>query len=176
MNRVIGITALVALALAGAAYAQTKSASSRGPRLEAVTLLVRHRVFHDFVDEERVRLNQEFLLGDSDYNARVVQYVPDFQMDLATRKVVSRTSQPNNPAFKIIVRQGKVPQDTTWAFLNMPPHFGRRSYFAFQVLRVDFADHAPMLADTTAAGAAPPVHPASPVKADSASKDSTRHP
>jgi hypothetical protein len=131
---------------------------------------MRHRVFHDFQDLERVKLNHEFRLGDTDYSARVVEYVPDFQMDLQTRKVVSRSSQPNNPGFKIIVRKSGVPQDTSWAFLNMPPHFGRRAYFAFQVLRIDFADHAPMLADTTAAAPAP-ARPAAP---DSAARDTAR--
>jgi hypothetical protein len=72
-------------------------------------------------------------------------------MDLKRRRIFSLTDQPNNPAFKIIVRKGKVPQDTTWAFLKSPPHFGARSYFAFQVLRVDFADRPPLAADTTAA-------------------------
>lgn len=125
--------------------------SSAGPRFEAVTFAIRHRVFHDFRDVQKVKMNQDFLLGDTDFSARVVQYVPDFQLDLATRKVFSLSNQPRNPAFRVIVRQGKTPQDTTWAFLKSPPHFGARSYFAFQVVRIDFADHAPLIADTTAA-------------------------
>jgi len=129
--------------------------SSRTPRVDAVTFSIRHRVFHDFRDVQRVRLNQDFLLGDTEYRGRVVQYVPDFEMDLKSRRVFSRSDQPNNPAFRVIVRKGKVPQDTSWAFLNMPPHFGRRSYFAFHVVRIDFLGHAPMLADTTAAPEAP---------------------
>jgi hypothetical protein len=156
---------------------QTKTvSSSRGPRLDAVTLFIQHRVFHDFRDLQRVKLNQDFILGDTEFSGRVVQYVPDFQMDLKTRKVVTRTDQPNNPAFKIIVRKSKVPQDTTWAFLNMPPHFSRKSYFAFQVLRIDFTDHAPLLADTTAAAPPPPpTNSGSRVPAASAPKDSSSH-
>src|SRR5512141_625546 len=56
--------------------------ASRAARLDAVTFLVRHRVFHQFYDQRRVKLNQDFLLGDTEFSARVVQFVPDFQMDL----------------------------------------------------------------------------------------------
>ena len=153
---------LLAGLLAGSSAWAGGAPASHGPRLEAVTLGIQHRIFHDFHDVQRVKLNQEFLLGDSDYSARVVQYVPDFEMDLGTRKVISRSDQPNNPAFKIIVREKKVPQDTTWAFLNMPPHFGRRSFFAFHVLRIDFAGRAPLVADTTSEGPAAPRPPSPP--------------
>jgi hypothetical protein len=138
-----------------------KSAPARPPRVASVTFGIRHRVFHDFRDLQQVKMNQEFPLGDTDFTARVVEYVPDFQLDLYRRRVFSRSEQPNNPAFKVIVREGKVPQDTTWAFLKSPPHFGARSYFAFQVLRIDFAQGPPLIADSTLAaphrphGAAP---------------------
>ena len=137
-----------------------KEGGGHGPRLASVTFGIRHRVFHDFRDLHTVKLNEDFPLGDSDYSARMVQYVPDFQMDLPTRKIYSLGDEPRNPAFKIIVRKGKTPQDTTWAFLKSPPHFGARSYFAFQVLRVDFVGRAPMVPDTTAASAATSAHAA----------------
>jgi len=121
----------------------------RAVPFDAVTLGVQHRVFHDFRDVHRVKLNEEFLLGDSDYSARVVQYLPDFQMDLASRRFFSLSAQPNNPAFKVVVRKGKAAQDTTWAFLNNPPHFGARSYFAFLVLKLELPGRAPLLPDTT---------------------------
>ncbi len=143
---------LIGLFAVPLAHGETKPASSaRGPRVETVTLGIRHRVFHEFSDRQMVRMNQDFILGDTDFSARVVQYVPDFQMDLRRHTVFSLTDQPNNPAFKIIVRKNKVPQDTSWAFLKSPPHFGARSYFAFQVLRIDFADRPPLAADTAVA-------------------------
>ena len=152
MKRGIGFGLLISLAVVSSAFAQARPApATRGPRLSMVTFGIRHRVFHDFTDRRMVKLNQDFLLGDTEFSARVVQYVPDFQMDLQRHKIFSLSDQPNNPAFKIIVRKGKVPQDTTWAFLKSPPHFGARSYFAFQVLRIDFADRPPLGADTTAA-------------------------
>jgi hypothetical protein len=126
-------------------------AVARGPRLASVTFRIRHRVFHEFRDVQTVKMNQDFLLGDTEFSARLVQYVPDFQMILPSRKVLSLSDQPRNPAFRVIVRKNKVPQDTTWAFLKSPPHFGARSYFAFQVLRIDFVDREPIVADTAAA-------------------------
>ena len=96
-------------------------------------------------------MNQSFRIGDTDYSARVVQYVSDFAMDMKTRKVVSRSSEPNNPALRIIVRLKGQPQDTTWALLHMPPHFARNSLLAFKVMRIEFAGRGPLLnPDTTA--------------------------
>lgn len=161
MTRRWWIVAGLALLPASLALAQLKAAPShRGPRLAAVTLDIRHRVFHDFADRQKVKLNQTFVIGDTDLSARIVQYVPDFSMDLKTRKVTSRTEQPDNPAFRIIVWQKKVPQDTVWAFLNMPPHFAMKSLVAFRVLRVDFVDRASIMVDTTRAGPSmpPPGH------------------
>jgi hypothetical protein len=153
----IGFGLLISLATVAPVHAVARPApSARGPRLSTVTFGIRHRVFHDFSDRQMVKLNQDFILGDTEFSARVVQYVPNFQMDLRRHKIFSLTDQPNNPAFKIIVRKNKVPHDTTWAFLKSPPHFGAHSYFAFQVLRVDFVDRPPLAADTlaTAPGAA----------------------
>ena len=161
MRRPVGLLLLTVLLATSAGPARPAGGpAARGPRLDAVTLVVRHRVFHDFFDVQRVKLNQDFILGDTDFTGRVVQYVPDFEMDLASHRIVSRSEQPNNPAFRVVVRQNKTPQDTSWAFLNMPPHFGRHSYFAFQVVKVEFLDRAPLVADTTSrAPAAPAARP-----------------
>lgn len=150
MTRRWWLLAGVAILPASLALAQLKPAPShRGPHVSAVTLDIRHRVFHEFADRQRVKLNQTFVVGDTDLSARIVQYVPDFSMDLKTRKVTTRTEQPDNPAFRIIVWQKKVPQDTVWAFLNIPPHFAMKSLLAFRVIRVDFSDRASIMVDTT---------------------------
>ena len=153
---------LVLVGMIGAtlAHAVTRPAApARGPHLESVTLSIRHRVYEDFRDAQRVKLNQDFILGDTDYSARVVQYVPEFTMDLKTRKVATLSDEPNNPAFRIIVRRKGVPQDTTWALFKMPPHFARKSFFAFRVVRIDFLNHPPVLADTTAPASPNPCPP-----------------
>lgn len=150
--------AIVLLLLSGTLGAKPATApvASHGAPVKSVTLAMRHRVFKTFSDVQAVSLNKEFLVGDSDFSARVVRYVPDFAMDLKSGKVVSRSKEPKNPAFQIIVKEKKVAQDTTWAFLNMPPHFGRKSMLAFKIVRIDFVGAPPVVADTTTATSASP--------------------
>ena len=164
MRRVGWLGLLAGLVAASLSQAQGSAPATGGLRLDAVTLLIRHRGFHDFRDLQRVKLKRDFILGDTDYSARVVEYVPDFTMDLASHRITSRSDRPHNPAFQIIIFQKGVPQDTTWALLKMPPHFARKSYFAFQVVRLDFQDGPSILADTTVAPPAmPPAHAVPPV-------------
>jgi hypothetical protein len=171
MNDGIRLVLALGLLVTSLAHADGKPATpSRGPRLEAVTFVIHHRVFHDFRDMQRVKLNQDFILGDTEFSARVVQYVPDFQMDLEHHRIFTLSDQPNNPAFKIVVRKGKAPQDTTWGFLKSPPHFGARSFFAFQVVRIDFVGRPPLLADTTATGRPAGGRPPAPAGRDSVRK------
>jgi hypothetical protein len=129
------------------------------PRVKTVTLAIRHRVFHDFVEADEVRLRELFTIGDTPYSATVTDFLPDFVIDVDARRITSRSNEPKNPALRIVVREDGVVQDTTWAFLNMPPHFSARSLLAFKIMRIDFADRPPVLADTSST-ARPPSDPA----------------
>ncbi|HEU4335142.1 MAG TPA: hypothetical protein VFT32_11655 [Candidatus Eisenbacteria bacterium] len=132
-----------------------KPPASSAARVKSVTLGIRHRVFQNFSEVQTVALQKEFPVGDTEYSARIVRYVPDFAMDLKTKKIVSRSNEPKNPAFEIVIREKKVAQDTVWAFLNMPPHFARKSLLAFKIARIDFVGRASVVPDTTRAAAAP---------------------
>ncbi len=138
------------------------AAKAAAPQVEGVTLVVRHRVFADFFEVDSVGLRQDFPIGDTPYSARVVEFVPDFAMDLKTHRVLSRTSELRNPAVRIIVRDKGTPQDTTWAFLNMPPHFGRKSILAFTLVRVNFKNRPPLIAGDSTAVRVPRPHAAGP--------------
>lgn len=149
MNRRIATFAALFLALAalsGAAPAGSGASTGRRPAPAAaagyrnVTLHVFSRVFATFHDKVVALPRREFRVGDTEYTARVLRFVPDFTMDLKTKKVVSRTNQPNNPAFEIQVSRKGVPHDTTWAFFNMPPHFSARAQLAFVATRIEFPD------------------------------------
>ena len=118
------------------------------PKLQSVTLAIRHRIFHDFTDQQTAVLNKDFVVGDTEMTGRIVQYVPDFMMDLKSGKITSRSQEPNNPAFRIVVRDKGKAVDTTWAMLSLPPHFARKSYLAFKVMRIDFVGREPLLADS----------------------------
>ena len=77
--------------------------------------------------------------------ADVVEFVPDFTLDMKTGRVKSRSNELKNPAARIIVKQKGVPRDTSWAFLNFPPHFAPKNVLAFQILRIEFPDHPPLV-------------------------------
>jgi hypothetical protein len=158
----LALCGLTWLAAAPAAAPKTKTVSSHAARVQSVTLGIRHRVFQNFSEIQKVAIDQEFPVGDTEYSARVVRYVPDFAMELKSGTIVSRSNEPNNPAFQIVVKEKSVPQDTTWALLNMPPHFARKSLLAFKVARIDFVGREPIVADTTRA--APQADAASPRK------------
>jgi hypothetical protein len=144
------LAAVQGVGAAPAAPATEASGNRPAYRLDTVTLGIRHRVFPDFVDLQKVHLKQRFVVGDTKYTAMVVDFVPDFAMALKSHKVISRSSEPNNPAFKIVVRLAGKAQDTTWAMLRMPPHFARNSMLAFKVARIDFIGRPPLVnADTT---------------------------
>jgi hypothetical protein len=91
------------------------------------------------------QLRKEFRVGDTDYTATILDFVPDFAMDIKADRVFSRTAEPNNPAWRIVVRRHGTPEDTTWAFLNLPPHFARKSLLAFLATQATFENHAPVV-------------------------------
>jgi hypothetical protein len=162
--------ALTAGLIATTASWSVASPPAPTPRVSTVTLVIGNRVFPDFTDRQTVKLNQQFQVGDTDYSARIVQYVPDFTMDLKTGKIASRSSEPRNPAFKIIVKQKKVPQDTTWAMLNMPPHFARKSMLAFEIERIDFIGHDPVIRPSN------PAHPPQMAPSHPSTRKDAAHP
>jgi hypothetical protein len=150
MNRRWGwVVTAVAMLAAGAGYADNLPAGS--PKPKAVTLHVFSRVFGNFHDKVSVPLRQEFRVGDTEYTARIVDWVPDFAMDLKNRKIFSRGPEPKNPAFRIVVRKNGAPQDTVWAFVNMPPHFARKSLLAFIATQIEFLDHPPIVSEDSLA-------------------------
>jgi hypothetical protein len=112
-------------------------------RVKKMILGIRHRAFPDFYDQVTVRMGESFPIGDTRYTAKVLRFVPDFGIDLKTRQVFSKSDEPTNPAMHVATWEGEAPHDTSWAFLNFPPHFSKRALLAFQLLRVEFENHAP---------------------------------
>lgn len=150
LPRSASILVAVSLAVLAAAPApKTKPAAA--PKLKSVTIAIRNRVFHEFADQQTVTQGKPFVIGDTDFTARLVQYVPDFAMDISNGKVISRSTEPRNPAFRLIVSQKGKPQDTTWAMMSLPPHFTRRSFLAFKVMRIDFVGREPIVVDSVQA-------------------------
>jgi hypothetical protein len=115
-------------------------------RVKKVTLGIGHRAFSEFYDEVSVRVGEEFGVGSTNYTARVLRFEPDFFVDMDTRQIASKSNRPDNPAFQIATIENGAPHDTSWAFLNFPPHFSKRALLAFKVLRIEFENHAPVTA------------------------------
>lgn len=152
-GRAAGALLLAACAVAAAPPDSGKAAYDKPLKVKTVTVLMGHRIYTDFHDIQTVPLGKDFQVGETDYTARVVEFVPDFAIDGKTHKVVSRSSVPRNPACRIIVRENGVPKDTSWAFVNYPPHFSRRALISFRVVRIEFfnAPAISVVPDTTAA-------------------------
>jgi hypothetical protein len=151
-----GLWIVLGMTLAVAAMGAAPASKVERLRIRSLTLGIGHRVFTDFYDEVTVRLNEEFRVGDSEFTGKAVEFLPDFAIGMKSKRVYSASNEPRNPAFRIVVRKDGAPHDTSWAFLDMPPHFSRRSMLAFKLLRVEFENHAPIAArrDSAATGEA----------------------
>ncbi len=147
--RRVVLASLVVLALPLAARAAAPAApapatSAAPAQLKSVTLHIFNRVFPDFHDKVEAVPNKEFRVGDSEYTAKIVRFVPDFDMDIKAHKVVSRSGEPRNPAFRIAVKKNGASIDTSWAFFNLPPHFGPRNVLAFVATNITFTNRPAM--------------------------------
>jgi len=144
----LGLGLAVGLVVGGAAVvgAADGPAPVAPPKVSTVSFIIGHRVFTEFRDQVTVKMNEDFRVGDSDYSARVVEFQPDFTMDLKNRRVTSRSQEPRNPAVRVRVWKKGAPDDTLWAFLKMPPHFARHSMLAFRLTELTFVNHDPVRA------------------------------
>ncbi len=152
-RRIVVVAALAILAGAPARAAAPANpsaapASGAGPaRLKSVTLHIFNRVFTGFHDKVVAVPNREYRVGDTEFTFRVARFEPDFTLDLKTHRVTSRSGEPRNPAFEVIVSRKGAPHDTCWAFFNMPPHYGIREELAFVATRIEFTNR-PVLASS----------------------------
>jgi hypothetical protein len=102
--------------------------------VDGVVLSVEHRMYTQFHEVHRVRMGERFRIGDTDYEARVAGYIPDFVIDDKTKKVVSRSKEPRNPALMIEIFENGKKTDVAWAFPgNGPPHYSRHAMLSFHI-------------------------------------------
>ena len=153
----LAVLALLASAPARAAApgvpaAPRAATTSAAPaKLKNATLHIFNRVFTGFHDKVVAVPNKEFRVGDTEFTFRIIRFEPDFTLDLKHHKVTSRSGDPNNPAFQIVVSRGGAVHDTAWAFFNMPPHFGVKQELAFVATRIEFLNR-PALASKDSLG------------------------
>ena len=100
-------------------------------------LRVQHSHYPGFREVHRVRLGEEFQVGDSDYAARVVRFEPDFAMDRKRGEIFSRSDSLNNPAVLVRVKEKGKRKAEIWAFAKAPPHGGGKVPLLFFLDAVD---------------------------------------
>lgn len=82
-------------------------------------LLQVHIKDKDIVVDFPVELNKEYLIKESGYQVKILRYIPDFSIDINTKKVVSKSSEPNNPAIEVeVVTPAEKGQQ--WLFAKFP--------------------------------------------------------
>jgi len=92
------------------------------------------RLYPDWKESLDVRIEEKFFLGDTEFTGKVKKFLPDFR--IIDGKVMSLSYAMNNPAIQIYVYADSGAVDSSWAFLNFPPHFSAKSFFMFQLKEV----------------------------------------
>lgn len=93
-----------------------------------------NRLYPDWREEHEVRLQDEFFLGDTEFVATVDQFMSDFK--IIDGKRLNQSLQLENPAVFVTVHADTGAVDSTWAFLNFPPHYSPSSFFTFQLKEI----------------------------------------
>jgi hypothetical protein len=103
--------------------------------IKEMTIRVRSRVYVNYSEEHKVKMYEKFQISDTDLEAVVVEFYPDFTIDTLTLKAVSRSDTLYNPAAKILIIRGKDKKEETWAFApGMIPHYSPRSFIGFELV------------------------------------------
>ena len=93
------------------------------------------RLYPDWKEERRVHIGENFVLGDTKNEAFVEALYPDFR--IVAGKGASIADSLGNPAIRVFVQRDSALVDSTWAFLNFPPHFSPKSFFTFQLKGIE---------------------------------------
>lgn len=110
-----------------------------------------NRLVPEWKEDRRLRLQEPFVIGDTDNTGVVQRFLPDFRIIDGHPRSVSRRA--DNPAIRVVVSKGEAPVDSSWAFLNFPPHFSPYNFFTFQLEKIEgYGDAAPLAASGSAPG------------------------
>ncbi|OGC90960.1 MAG: hypothetical protein A2W25_07710 [candidate division Zixibacteria bacterium RBG_16_53_22] len=108
--------------------------------VKELTIRVRSRMHLNFREDHKVKMYEKFALSDTDLEAVVVEFIPDFAIDTLTHKVITKSDTLNNPAAKILIIQGGEKKEEVWAFRpGMLPHFSPKSFIGFELLDIETA-------------------------------------
>jgi hypothetical protein len=93
-----------------------------------------NRLYPEWKEEHTVRIGEKFFLGDTPLMGTVKQFLTDFR--IIDGKMLNLSAAMNNPAVQVFVLADTGAVDSSWAFLNFPPHFSSSSFYSFQLKEV----------------------------------------
>jgi len=93
------------------------------------------RLYTEWKEEQTLRIGERVFIGDTEFSAGVEGFLSDFR--LVDGRPVSASSEMKNPAAQIVTFKEGAAVDSTWAFLNFPPHFSPNSFFTFRLLSIN---------------------------------------
>jgi hypothetical protein len=100
-------------------------------------LEVRHQHYPDFREVNRARQGERFVIGDTNVEAKIVRFEPDFAIDREAKTIFSRSESMNNPAVLVEVYEDGDKKAEVWAFRNSPPHARTGTPLLFFLLSVE---------------------------------------
>jgi hypothetical protein len=74
----------------------------------------------ELLSEIPVKIGSQVNIADSGFKVRILRYLPDFIMDISTKKVVSRSNEPRNPALEVELESNDGGITTFWVFASYP--------------------------------------------------------
>lgn len=103
--------------------------------IKEITIKARSRMYAKYSEEHTVKMYEKFTLSDSDLEAVVVEFYPDFAIDTLTHKAITLSDTLNNPAAKILIIEDNKKKEEAYAFPpGMMPHFSPRSFIGFELV------------------------------------------
>ncbi len=135
-------TVICVLGLLGAGVMRTAQSEEQSPQpVPAVVdttiqfvIQAGNRLYPEWKEDHTVHIGEKFFLGDTPLMGSVRQFLPDFR--IIDGKILSLSAAMNNPAIQVFVLADSGAVDSSWAFLNFPPHFSSKSFYSFQLKEV----------------------------------------
>ncbi len=82
-------------------------------------------------NEYEVAIGSEKAVPGSDLGIKVLNFLPDFNMNIAEHVITSNSNEPKKPAAQIMITEGGKEVFKGWIFYNLPsPHDFRHPKFA----------------------------------------------
>lgn len=109
--------------------------TARAATIPTFDIRVRHISDDKSYEDHWVHVGDEFFIADTDCSVKVKRFVPDFEMNMKTKKVRSRSNKPLNPALQLAVfAQDKLLYETWVLYQNLIPHAIHEPGYYFQFI------------------------------------------